>query len=227
MDDPTDLAQATRRLIQTADGLTDAEYAGPSHCAGWTRGHVVAHLALNAEGLAGALRGIVEGRRVPMYQSQESRDDDIEALAGNEPSTIRSRLLGAATDLHDAIAAVPDDQAAVTVERVPGGPGFAASDVPTMRLREVEIHHADLRSGYDRSDWSAGFARDLVTQMVDRGPALPFAVHATDLGRTWTVDAGGPTVSGTAADLGWWLSGRGDGSDLTSDSGVLPQTGAL
>ena len=30
--------------------------------------------------------------------------------------------------------------------------------VPTMRLREVEIHHADLDAGYTRSDWSTAFS---------------------------------------------------------------------
>ncbi len=33
----------------------------------------------------------------------------------------------------------------------------------------------------------------------------------------------GATVSGAAADLGWWLTGRGDGEGLTSDDGVLPR----
>ena len=30
-------------------------------------------------------------------------------------------------------------------------------------------------------------------------------------------------VTGTAADLGWWLTGRGDADGLTSDSGALPR----
>jgi maleylpyruvate isomerase len=46
--------------------------------------------------------------------------------------------------------------------------------------------------------------------------------YATDLDRTWEL-GDGPTVSGTAADLGWWLTGRGAGEGLSSDSGELPR----
>jgi maleylpyruvate isomerase len=43
----------------------------------------------------------------------------------------------------------------------------------------------------------------------------------------WTFgEDGGPTVTGSAADLGWWLTGRGSGEGLTSDSGTLPGIGA-
>ncbi|MFC6341752.1 maleylpyruvate isomerase N-terminal domain-containing protein, partial [Nocardioides hankookensis] len=70
------LPEATRQLIRTADALDDEEYAAPSGLPGWSRGHVLAHLALNAEGLAGALRGILEGTRTTMYASPEARDGD-------------------------------------------------------------------------------------------------------------------------------------------------------
>jgi len=63
----------------------------------------------------------------------------------------------------------------------------------------------------------------LVESMVKRTDAEPFTLHATDLDRTWTVvEDGGPTVSGAAADLAWWLTGRGGGRGLTSDDGALP-----
>ena len=35
MDDPTGLAEATRRLTRTVDGLDDADYTAPTVCAGW------------------------------------------------------------------------------------------------------------------------------------------------------------------------------------------------
>ena len=93
MEDPTDLAAATRRLIRTADGLADADYGAPTECTGWTRAHVLAHLALNAEGLAGALRGIVEGRPTPMYASQERRDRASDAGTMRRSHEVHGRII--------------------------------------------------------------------------------------------------------------------------------------
>ncbi len=223
------LPEATRRLIRSADELDETAYAGPSLLPGWSRAHVLAHLALNAEGLAGALTGIVEGGAVPMYASQEDRDGDIEELAAQQPAAIRTRLLGASTDLTDAMAAIPPDAWRTTVERVPGGPVFPASAVADMRLREVEIHHVDLAAAYDRGDWPSAFAALLVDGALARraaqGGEPEFSVRATDLDREWDAGAG-PTVSGTAADLGWWLTGRGRGEGLTCEGGELPRIGA-
>lgn len=220
------LPEATRRLIRTADALPDQAYAEPSGLPDWTRGHVVAHLALNAEALCGALHGIVEGRRVPMYPSQEARDQDVADLATAGPSLLRTRLLGGCTNLADAIDLIPDDGWDTTIDRVPGGRTFTAGDVPGMRLSEVEIHHADLAAGYDHTSWSAEFTVQLLDAMGSRGAQdTPFVAYATDLDRSWRYGSGGPTVSGSGAALGWWLTGRGSGADLTSDSGVLPQIG--
>lgn len=219
------LPESTRRLVRTVDGLEDAAYAAPSLLPGWSRAHVLAHLALNAEGLAGALAGIGEGRSVPMYLSQEARDADIEELAGEEPPAIRARLLGACTDLTDAMAAIPADAWGNLVERVPGGPTFPAAAVAGMRLREVEIHHADLGAGYDRTDWPPAFPALLLDGARARhGAGSGFTAYATDLDRTWSFGPG-PTVSGTAADLAWWVTGRGSADGLTSDSGGVPRMG--
>jgi maleylpyruvate isomerase len=221
------LPETTRRLIRTADSLADAAYAEPSDLPGWTRGHVLAHLTLNAEGLAGALGGIVDGERVPMYSSQEARDRDIDRLAAAGPSVVRNRLLGATTDLADALDSLPADQWDTTIDRVPGGRTFAAGDVPVMRLQEVAIHHADLAAGYSRADWPPRFVVLLLDRLGETSVSADssFHVRASDLDRTWAFGGGGPTVSGTGADLGWWLTGRGDGAGLTSDSGALPRVG--
>jgi maleylpyruvate isomerase len=222
-----DLGDATRRLIRTADGLADAAYAEPSGLPGWTRGHVLAHLALNAEGLAGALTGIVEGRRVPMYASQDARNGDIDDLAARGPSVIRTRLLGSCTDLDDALAAVPADESDTTIDRVPGGRTFTVADVRWMRLNEVEIHHADLDAGYGPGAWPPAFAAHVLDAMVTRGVAsTAFTARPVDLDREWSYGEGGPVVSGRGSDLAWWLTGRGAGEGVTSDTGVLPEIGA-
>ncbi|WP_170981406.1 maleylpyruvate isomerase family mycothiol-dependent enzyme [Nocardioides dongxiaopingii] len=217
---------STQRLVRTIDSLPDDAYPAPSLLPGWTRGHVVAHLALNAEALAGALRGVVEGRPVPMYGSPEGRDADIESLAAASPSALRDRLLASTTVLGEALRHLPADSLDTEIERTPHGPGFAAGDVMAMRWREVEIHHVDLDAGYTRADWPATFAEVLVSQLAQRAGAT---LVATDLDQTWQADGDDddatPRVSGTAADLGWWLTGRGDGDGLTTD-GELPRIGA-
>jgi len=217
------LPEATRRLVRTTDALPDSAYPEPSGLPGWTRAHVLAHLALNAEGLAGALTGVVEGRRVPMYASDEARDGDIDDLAGKTPSVIRTRLLAACTELKDAIDAVPADRQDTTIDRTAGGRTFTVGAVPWMRLGEVEIHHADLAAGYDHSRWSVPFASDVLESRRTRLDAsTAFTAHASDLGRSWAYGEGGPTVTGTVVDLAWWATGRGGGEGLTSD-GEMPE----
>lgn len=220
-----EIQEATNRLVRTVDAMTDDEYAAPSGLPGWSRAHVVAHLTLNAEGLAAALGGVVAGGgAVPMYASQEARDADIEELAAAGPGTLRPRLMAASTDFADALGAVPADRWSTRIERTRGsGTTFPAGAVPGMRHREVEIHHADLGLGYTRTDWAPGFAARVVEAMARRPRAEPFTARATDLDRSWQCGDGGPTVSGTAADLGWWMTGRGDGTGLVSDDGVLPR----
>ena len=217
------LHEATQRLVRTVDGITGEAWPGPSLLPGWSRAHVVAHLTLNAEGLAGVLGGIVQDEPVPMYASQERRDADIEALAATGQSELRTRFLGATTELTDAMAAMPEDAWDTVVERVPGGRTFPASAVPGMRLGEVEIHHVDLACGPTHADWPPLFGVLVLDAAGGRGVVRqPFRAHATDLDRTWSFGEGGPTVSGTAVDLAWWLTGRGNGDGVTSDDGELP-----
>lgn len=217
------LQEATQRLVRDVDALAEAAWSEPSGLPGWTRAHVVAHLTLNAEGLAGALAGIVQGEPTPMYASPEARDSDIEELAKVEPSELRTRLLGATTRFADAVAAMPDDAWEATIERTPGGRTFHARATAGMRLREVEIHHVDLGIGYTTADWEPAFGALLLDAMGKRHPtSAPFRAHATDLDRSWAFGDGGPTVTGTAGDLGWWLTGRGNGEGLTCDGGELP-----
>lgn len=221
------LPDATRRLIRTADALDDAAYAEPSGLPAWTRAHVLAHLALNAEGLAGALGGVLDGEPTTMYASDKARDSDIDALAERDPAVIRDRLLAASTALADAIAAMPDDAWDGEIERTPGGRRFATGLVPAMRLREVEIHHADLDAGYTRADWDPAFCVALIDSVTARPEQYAFVAVASDHDRRWEVGSGGPTVTGTLADLGWWLCGRGGGAGLTSADGAVPTIGAL
>ena len=218
------LDSGTRRLVRTVDAMTDAQWREPSLLPGWTRAHVVAHLTLNAEGLAGALEGVHEGRSVPMYASNERRDSDIAELSKASLSLLRDRFLGSTTVIGEWVEELADNLAGKVIERTPGGRRFPAGDVATMRTREVEIHHADLGLDYTAASWPAAF---VVLLLDSRAGAdheeAPFVAHATDLDRTWQFGTGGPTVSGTGSALAWWVTGRGTGEGLTSSDGAVPR----
>lgn len=77
------LREATERLLTAVARLDNASVAEPSRLPGWSRGHVLAHLARNAD----ALVNVLEGR--PMYPDAVTRDSDIERDAPR-PWTSRS-----------------------------------------------------------------------------------------------------------------------------------------
>ena len=218
------LEAATRRLVRTVDAMEDFQFAEPSLLPGWSRGHVVAHLTLNAEGLAGVVEGLREGRSVPMYASQEARDSDIEELSGLEPSRLRERFLASTTLIHHEVSELPEELYAGRIERTQGSDRvFTAGRVGEMRLREVEIHHADLDLAYSFEDWPAEFVVALLdTRAAVYDDPATFTAYAADLGRSWEFGGGGPTVSGPGAALAWWATGRDPGDLLTSDSGEVP-----
>lgn len=224
------LAGASSRVVRTVDGFHRDNWSDPSLLPRWTRAHVVAHLTLNAEGMARALHGVVADDAVdgpqPMYDSDEKRDGDIIALATAHPAELRDRLLAGTTMLDQAIAAIPDDLWGTRIERTPGGREIRAAAFPGMRLRELEIHHVDLGAGYTTSDWSEAFAIHLLNAMTKRlDPPQRFEVRPLDIDRVWSF---GPTgddaavVTGPAADIGWWLTGRPTPDTVSCSRGELP-----
>ncbi len=214
-----------RSLVRTVDGLDADAYAAPSLLPGWTRAHVVAHLTLNAEALAGVLHGAHVGRPQTMYASQERRDGDIDELARAGATELRERFLASTTAFADALAAMGDGDWEGSFERTPGGQVIRMSAAPLMRLREVEIHHADLDAGRTHADWSPEFCRVLLDSLTRFEHPHPLTVRPSDLDGEWRYgpDGDGPVVSGPAGALAWWLTGRGAGEGLTSSNDRIPE----
>lgn len=223
------LHHSDQRAVRTVDSLTDDQWAGPSLLTGWTRAHVVAHLALNGEAFAGALEGLLDGRTVPIYPSEARRDNGIETLALAPYGDIRERFFAATAHFRSIAARLSSRHWETTVLRLPDGPSWPAADLVGARQREVEIHHVDLDAGYVRADWPDDFCSQLLDQVTGDHADSPdsgnFAVRASDLGTTWPVGAEQPLVTGTGADLGWWLTGRGQGEGLSVADGRLPDLG--
>ncbi|GHA17376.1 maleylpyruvate isomerase [Streptomyces tauricus] len=221
--DLASVRDATERLLSAVAELDNADVTEPSRLPGWSRGHVLAHLARNAD----ALVNVLEGR--PMYSSGDARDADIERDA---PRPLKTQL----TDLRDSAARFQETGAAPadwsrTVE-LRNGVTDAAARVPFRRWAEVELHRVDLGIGYELEDLPEEFVEREVAFLADRfagHPEVPSA-RVTDGTRAWSTgrdsaDAGNApevTVTGPAPALLGWLAGRRDGADLHVEGGPLP-----
>ncbi len=235
MTSPADpLNAATQRLIDDVEALSDDAWAAPSTLPGWSRGHVIAHLTLNAEALAGAVIGVIEGEPHPMYASDEARDADIAELAATHRDPLWRRFKVASARLDEAFSALAESPAEVVeslIERTPGSARrFAAGATPGMRMSEVEIHHVDLGVGYSPADWPASFVREALGAGFSRPvPGVNALLVASDLDWKHQLGTGGPTVTGPAHGLAWWLTGRPpyEGIELSVEGGDLPRIGTL
>ncbi|MFH7596257.1 maleylpyruvate isomerase family mycothiol-dependent enzyme [Streptomyces racemochromogenes] len=225
--DLASVREATERLLNAVAKLDNASLSQESHLPGWTRGHILAHLARNAD----ALVNVFEGR--PMYESAAARDADIERDSGRP---LEEHL----TDLRDSGARFlattePAQDWQRTVELRNGVTDLAAN-VPFRRLVEVELHHVDLNIGYELSDLPEEFTDREIAFLADRWSGRPDVPPVTLTGpdgapvaRTGGTEGAPVTLRGPKDELLGWLAGRGHkGARLTVAAGDrLPELPAL
>jgi maleylpyruvate isomerase len=175
----------------------------PSLLPGWTRGHVLTHLARNADAVARTLAGTARGQLIGMYDSDDAREADIQAGADRPMAELVADVASSARRLDDVWSALTDAQwQGEAVTRT--GPLPALRMIGT-RWREVEIHRVDLADGYGPGDWPASFVAPLLPSLLDPerlGRRLPAGVTVevvnTDSGQRWLVGGDVPPPAGTA-----------------------------
>jgi len=229
------LADATDRLLATAEGLTDGQAREPSLLPGWSRGHVLTHIARNADGLRNLLIWARTGVVTPQYPSQQARNDAIEAGAGRPAADLLADLHESAAAFAAEAAGMPERgwQAEVHGLRGPGHPGWYTL---ARRLSEVQIHHVDLGAGYQAADWPDSFVAERlesVTAEFSQRVGVPTArLVVAGTGREYRIGTAGaaaagtpePRISGPSWLLLAWLTGRSDGEGLAKDPpGPLPE----
>ncbi len=156
LSDQLDLA--TQRLLDTARVITDSDLRAPSLLPGWTRAHVLAHVARNADAMRNLLAGVRTGQDRPGYASAEAREAGIEQGAGRPARELTDDLAGSAMALRTVARQLPGEGWQVPVRMLEEAPPFPAAELLTRRLVEVELHHCDLGTGYGPADWPAVFA---------------------------------------------------------------------
>ena len=180
-------------LIEDIDGLDDPTARGASMLPHWTRGHVLTHLARNADSNTGIFLAAQRGDVVPQYPGGAAqRERDIEAGANRPAAELVADVRDSAARLEAAWASTPD-------EVWDGGAGLSGArgrlSLPEWvfsRWRETEVHHSDLATGFTWARWSPEYVR-LDLNLADEVLDLPEAAYqlvpnerlAWLLGRHW------------------------------------------
>jgi len=136
---------AQSALGQTLDALLDAEVARrPSRLPGWTVGHVLTHLARNADSLVWRLEGAAVGEQRDQYPGGlEQRRADIEAGAGRPAAELRQDVSRTSAAVAGVLATLPLP-AWDALSRSSRGILEDSRQALFSRWREVVVHHGDL-----------------------------------------------------------------------------------
>src|SRR4051794_12572815 len=103
----TDVDNATENLLRAAADLDPAALGRPSLLPGWTAGHVLTHLARNADAMTNLLTWARTGVETLPYASAQARDDAIAEGAGRPLREQVEDLRAAHERFADAGAAMP------------------------------------------------------------------------------------------------------------------------
>lgn len=187
------VAAAHARLHRTLDGLTDEEARGPSLLPDWSVGHLITHIARNADSVVRRVSAALDGELVAQYEhGAAGRASDIEAGAGRPATELLADLHASDGRLDALLESAP---ATLWDGELMAGPKdvVPAPEVVFHRWREVEIHHVDLGMSYSPEDWPdrlvTRWLPALAAQLPER--ADPRALMAWVLGRGSAPELGG------------------------------------
>jgi maleylpyruvate isomerase len=229
-----DLAAVTRHtelLIEQATRLGDVR--APSLCEGWSRAHVLSHVARNAEAILRLTEWALDGRPREMYPGGgAARDAEIEegALRAGPAADDPRPASVFVDDLTDTAAALAPRLAELTgplaVDEVEmrGGMQVPPHVLPFLRLRELVYHHVDLDDGFTFADVETELVHRFIDDAVARlrlGSHPPDLDLQTDEGDRWQLAGGTVPVRGSRAGMLLWLARRIDTG--VSAEGGLPE----
>jgi maleylpyruvate isomerase len=210
-------AAAHQRMWASASRMTDDSCSAPSLLPGWSRGHVLAHWAGNADGQTRMLQAAMRGEVAAQYPGGDAqRAADIETGAARPVPLILQDVRAAIDRVEDAWRRMPPEAwSQPTGARIGQRPAWKSV---WARWRETEIHHVDLDAGYTHDHWPAEFVSLMLPRVVstlDTRLTDKAAVRVQTDGRQWTMASTAAAASddpvivrGPASAVLCWLTGR-------------------
>jgi maleylpyruvate isomerase len=135
---------AHRALLADLEGLTDDDGRRPSALPGWSVGHLLTHLARNADSVVRRLDGAARGEVLDQYAGGVAgRAADIEAGAGRPAAELVSDVRSSSAAAERAMFELPPGSWDAR-SRTSRGVEESSRDVVFSRWREVAVHRGDL-----------------------------------------------------------------------------------
>ncbi|MEW5812754.1 MAG: maleylpyruvate isomerase family mycothiol-dependent enzyme [Actinomycetota bacterium] len=219
--------RGTAYLAQRIAELSDADFDDGTLLDGWTRRHLIAHVAYNALALCRLLDWAATGEETPMYDSTEQRGRQIAEGSTLNVGALRNLFAHSCARLDEKWRHLPDPAWKETV-RTAQGRLVPAEETVWMRTREVWIHAVDIHDGGRFGDFPHVVLDSLLTDIVTawrargEGAGLALAVDGRDPVPVDDSAATTTTVTGTLPAVVRWAAGRGaigiraDGPGLTA-----------
>ncbi|MEW1813169.1 maleylpyruvate isomerase family mycothiol-dependent enzyme [Pseudarthrobacter phenanthrenivorans] len=230
-----ELHKAADALTAAVDRIPAGGDKAPSTLPGWSRGHLLAHIAGICDALARQVEYGRQGEKVELYDGGvDGRNRAIELAAGHSLEEHREDVAAAVQRALAAFDALGEDEWQTRIAFRDG----VIFDAGLALWRELVIHTADLDAGTGPEVWNRDFCSHLFDFLAARVPAETRLVLQPVALPPLTLGAGGSTVvvSGMITDIAAWLAGRqpsldslrataaGDGTDLPA---LLPWPSAL
>ena len=155
------MSAAHQRMLGGLDGLTDADVNRPSRLAGWTLGHVLAHIEFQADSFTRLFEAAEKDEKAEQYPGgMPARVAAIEQAATRSADLhvagIRRSVYGLEGTIARARSGWYGEATLVSGITVP------MTDLPMRRWREVEVHLGDL--GWGEFDGHGCWSRDYVRE---------------------------------------------------------------
>ncbi|HMO11070.1 MAG TPA: maleylpyruvate isomerase family mycothiol-dependent enzyme [Actinotalea sp.] len=217
------ISRTQERCRQTLDGLVDEQVGEASRLPGWSRGHVLAHLAGFAEAAERQLRRVVAGDDPGEFYDggRPGRDAAIDEGAGASAALHRERV-GAAMDRIEGFIDLLDAE----LLRRPTGyqDGRPVEALVLAWWRELSIHLTDLDLGPQHTLWGPELREHLISHLAARVPdGVLIELEPSDVDEPRRIGEGTRVrIKGAANDLVAWLAGREPLGPVDADDGSAP-----
>lgn len=214
---------AHARLAALVDRLSDEDARRPSLLENWTVGHVLTHLARNADSHVRIVRAARRGEMVPQYAGGPGeRARDIEAGWRRPAAALAEDVKASQRALEEAWAAVDAETWATGCGLRRQGP-VSLADCVFFRWQETELHLVDLgladRGGPTWDDLSDGYLDlEWANTLAALAPRLPDSATLLLVpgDRPSRAVGGGPerhVIRAAPRRILRWLTGRGGEPD--------------